>query len=264
MSALSASKLPIKKFDIFNGPDLHQCSLSCEELAKIDWRDTNLITSLGALKSLSISLSNPRDMSERDGVPIWGLETEHAEKTFWCLARLIQVCNHLEELDLHLICLPTIYGRTFHPEILLLRVVKLEKLPTLKRCALRGIPAMQGDLLAFIKRTKVKELHLVGVHLSGGTFRPIMEYCSSEEANMTALSFEWLHERHAELGHFTMIFLTTAEEASSMREFPSLYRLQRTGASVRLPIGYGQPPMAPMGSPETASWHRKRKLEFIG
>ncbi|KAF4472152.1 hypothetical protein FALBO_943 [Fusarium albosuccineum] len=264
MSALSASKLPIKKLDIFNGPDLHQCSLSCEELAKIDWSDTGLIASLGALKSLSISLSNPRDLSEGPSDAVWRADAEHAEKTYWGLARLIQVCNHLEELDLHLTWLTTAYGRSFSQEMILQRVVELDKLPTLKRCALHGIHARQCDLLAFIKRTKVKELHLVGVCLSGGTFRPIMKYCSSGEANMTALFFEWLHERHAEFGNFTIIFFAKAEETSSLREFLGFYQLQRTGTSVRLPIGYEHPPTWPIGSPIMAAWLRKNNLEFVG
>lgn len=54
--ALASSKLRVRRLNIFNGLDLQRCSLACDQLNTIDWRDLGIVDSFATLTTLSISL----------------------------------------------------------------------------------------------------------------------------------------------------------------------------------------------------------------
>lgn len=252
--ALATSRLPIDKFDVFCG--LQRCSLACNELSGVDWKDQGLATSLASLKSLSISLSNrPIDETEEDrqriddpaegmyvSFPLTKRPTQVVrseasdEKNFTGLADVFQLCNQLKSLEVHYYCLngPT----TIDPqhETLLQRMVEADKLPdTLERCRLRGAYIREHDLLTFLEQTKLRNLSMEGVTISSGTFR--FEYCSSEKSGMQHMIFDDLfeHDREKPVGFLLTGSLrasTTLDRAGDDIESPILYALPAPGARV--------------------------------
>jgi hypothetical protein len=119
--ALTATSLPIEKLNIFNDQHLQRCSLACNELGSIDFEDKGLATSLAALKSLSVSLSDrviftSRLDAERSHDPAEELDGDlsderrniediraemTAEVNFLGIAKLLQVSSQLEEFEMH-------------------------------------------------------------------------------------------------------------------------------------------------------------------
>jgi hypothetical protein len=110
------------------------------------------------------------------------------------LTSLFQLLPQLESLEMR-------YFRRFRQpldscyERHLQYILKLDNLPSLVQCKLRGFYVRQVDLLAFIKRTRVRELSLERVCLASGTFGPIFEYCTSSAAPITKLYLNVLFER---------------------------------------------------------------------
>ncbi|KAH8662730.1 F-box domain protein [Ilyonectria robusta] len=275
LRALAASKLRIESLNVFNDPDMERCSLACEQLNIIDWNDSGLAESFASLRSLSISISTRvfrfhKDIQEdehdegqpprKDAAEVQAEAGD--ESNFVGLSRLLPLCNRLENFEVHYLQVPTGYSNLidrFCCEKILQRVVELDRLPILKRCRLRGISAREVDLLDFVKRTRVCELSLESMILRTGTFRPIIDHCTSETANMTKLYFDTLYERH---NREEMIFFVGG--GKSRIGFPSANateRLEREGDSVRHPITYYNPPLTPMGNPWIPEWRRFQRTE---
>jgi hypothetical protein len=214
--ALAASKLPIEKLSIFNNRQLQRCSLGCNELGRISFEDKGLAISLASLKSLSVSFSDriifqsiedaerscdpdeERDWDTPDhnrGRDEMQAEAED-EGNFIGLAKFLQLCRQLEDLEIHHYRLRSGLLGTLdlHLERVLQRVAEAETLPKLKRLELRGVYVREQDLLAFLQRTGVHKLFMYWVILYGGTFRSIFDYCTSNAAGMEELYFHKLLE----------------------------------------------------------------------
>jgi hypothetical protein len=212
--ALATSKLPIEKLSIFNS--LQRCSLGCNELGRIDFEDKGLAISLASLKSLSVSFSDRiifqsiedagrscDPVEERDwDTPDHNRDRDEMqaeaedEGNFIGLAKLLQLCRDLKDLEIHHYRLRSGLLGTLdlHLERVLQRVAEAETLPKLKRLELRGVYVREQDLLAFIQRTGVHKLFMCRVILDGGTFRSIFDYCTSNTAGMEELYFHKLLE----------------------------------------------------------------------
>jgi hypothetical protein len=151
----------------------------------------------------------------------------------------------------------------FYYETILQRIVKLDKLPILKRCKFSGISAEEANLLEFIQRTRVHELSLEKVILCTGTLRSIFDYCTSRAASMTKLHFDTLYETSYErLYREKMIFF--AGGGKSRIRFPSASateRLDREGESVRTSITYYTSPRTPIDNPWIPEWRRFTRAE---
>ncbi|EEU41200.1 uncharacterized protein NECHADRAFT_83372 [Fusarium vanettenii 77-13-4] len=199
LRALAASNLKLKHLNIFNGPNMENCSLPSEQLSMINWSDPGLAESLSTLTSLSVNISTRifvfkslRDPSG-DGlvgnIP-GGIAPALEERNFDGLPKVLAACPRLEDLDLRY---RKIITRALYNDVLVLqRVAGLQKLPVLNRLSINGFTANSPDLLSIIKRTKPRELSLGPITLETGTFHSIFDYCSSREANMSKASFEGL------------------------------------------------------------------------
>ncbi|KAM5346227.1 hypothetical protein ACJ41O_009232 [Fusarium nematophilum] len=208
LRALADSKLHVKGLDIFNGPNMENCSLPSEQLNIVNWGDPGLVESLSSVTCLSVNISNRvfPHLGGRDG-PDGGLRRRtlgggrppgllaHAQEdgNFSGLAKLFPAYPRLEELDLRFRGIPDHRGP--HVRFLLRwkilhHVAQLQTLPALKRLSIRGFTANSPDLVSILERTRPRELSLGPLWLETGTYHPIFDYCSSARANMSRASFE--------------------------------------------------------------------------
>lgn len=210
--SLAGSRIQIESLTIFNGPEQQRCSLPCDVLAKLDWDAPGLRESLSSVRALSISLSNRvfktdgfgdedrRGVDLDEGHRHQDMLIAQDESNFTGLASLLQLLPQLKSIDWHYFKLRgelqhlVPHGLEWGPERLLQHVVKLDTLPALTHCSLRGVCARETDLLAFIKRTGVTKVRLINVHLVSGTFRSIFDHCTSAAAPVTELFFDSLTE----------------------------------------------------------------------
>ncbi|KAJ3460618.1 hypothetical protein MRS44_011485 [Fusarium solani] len=214
LRALAASNLKLKHLNIFNGPNMEECSLPSEQLNMINWSDPGLADSLSTLTSLSVNIctrvlfKNLRDPSD-DGLVGRGLGIIEAaqwqeERNFDGLAKVLAACPRLEDLDLRYRKIAT--RVPYHDWEVLQRVARLQTLPVLNRLSISGFTANSPDLLNILERTKPRELSLGPITLETGTFHSIFDYCSSRGANMSKASFERLvqmsHQDGAGVVHF--------------------------------------------------------------
>jgi hypothetical protein len=58
LCSLSASNMSIERLNIFNDRRLQRCSLACNELGSIDFKQKGLTISLASMKSLAVSISD--------------------------------------------------------------------------------------------------------------------------------------------------------------------------------------------------------------
>ncbi|CAM1510061.1 Fc.00g003960.m01.CDS01 [Cosmosporella sp. VM-42] len=271
LRALAASTLRIESLNVYNDLDMQRCSLACEQLNIIDWNDAGLAKSLETLSSLSISISTEVfGFQEDDYENEYDLKKQSAEAqakaedetNFLGLSRLFQLCNRLENFELHFLRVYSNIMHHFNCEIILKHVVELKQLPRLKRCSLRGMPAREVDLLEFIKWTNVCELSLESVKLQAGTFKSIIEYCTSETANITKVYFNALYERH---DHIEMIFFDGGGKSRvgfySERDRASEW-LEREGNIIRRPITYHLRLRWGMRNPYMVEWRRSQRTEY--
>ncbi|KAF4977288.1 hypothetical protein FZEAL_6176 [Fusarium zealandicum] len=212
LRALAASKLRIKRLNIFNDPDMQQCSLACEQLSEIDWSDPRLVRALAALESLSLSISDRAirfDRHENEYCDYDAYRCDSAllakirakfedERNFAGLAKLLGQCPQLEDFELH-------YLEIYHevpinlPKMMILQnVIKLDTLPALKRCRLAGISTNGAELLEFLKLARPRELSLETVRLHElhelhrDIMRPILDYCTGKAAGISRLHFDYI------------------------------------------------------------------------
>lgn len=284
--ALSATSLPIEKLNILNEQRLQRCSLACNQLGNIDFKEKGLATSLAALKSLSISLSDrviftSRVDAERSHDPAEELDDDlfhelrdiediraemTAEANFIGITKLLQVCSQLEEFEMHdyRFCKATDPNRERQLERLLQHAAELHTLPRLKRIELRGLWVREQDLLAFVRRTSVRRLFLDNIYMSSGTFRSLFDYCTSDAARLEKFYFRGLFEA---ANHGMLYFDGPGH---------SMYRprfsvgagpidgdaLERTGVEVKRPIKYHFASGYEVSSPTLLEWHRQRWREY--
>ncbi|KAI0133709.1 hypothetical protein BJ170DRAFT_174211 [Xylariales sp. AK1849] len=282
--ALAASQLRIESLNIFNCPGQQRCGFACNELSKIDWDDQGLAESLQSVRSLSVSTSNRVSRSNEDeDKDEYGddatndrprsrrsnhdedIAIAQDESNFTGLASLFQLLKQLESFEMHYFLLPGALRRLrpidWCHERLLEHIIKLDSLPNLARCKLRGIYATETDLLAFIQRTGVGELSLENVVLTSGTFRSIFDYCTSAENPITMLYFDVLREINAPSP--MVLFLGPGRSKLGYHAVGlGSEMLERCVDDVKQPISYHTPPLPPMGSPAMAAWMAFQRREY--
>lgn len=274
VSALAASSLRIDSLNIFSEQDIWRSSLAYDQINTIDWNEADLSNSLKILKSLSIRLSGrvfvfPRGLQEnkqkvgrsfkKDATEVQ--DEPEDENDFIGLARLLRLCNKLENLEVNYLRIPTGYSTLIghlYCETILQRMVELDRLPMLKLCKFSGISAKETDLIEFIQRTQPRELSLEKVTLRTGTLQSTFDYCTSRAANMTKLHFDTLYEVSYERPPCEkMIFFVGG--GKSRLGFPSASateRLDREGESVRTSIIYHTSPQTAIDNPWIPEWRR--------
>jgi DnaJ-domain-containing protein 1 len=279
--ALAASSLPIERLNIFNDQRLQRCSLACHELGSTDFTDKGLATSLAALKSLSISLSD-RDIfrSRLDAErydPVEELDEDltneqrdieaemTAEVNFIGIAKLLQVGSQLEEFEMH----EYRFSKALNPnrerqlERLLQHAAEMNTLPRLKRIELRGLWVREQDLLTFVRRTGVRKLFMYNIYMSSGTFRSLFDYCTSDVARLEKLYFRGLFEA---ADHSMLCFDSPADPTYPPWVLAGAGlisdTLERTGAEVKQPIIYHFDSGRAVSSPTLAEWHIQRWREY--
>jgi hypothetical protein len=259
--ALAASKLPIEKLSIFNDRRLQRCSLSCNELGRIDFEDKGLAISLASLKSLSVSLSDriifqSAEDAERSCDPDekrdWDIPDHNRDRdeiqaeaedegNFIGLAKLLQLCSKLEDLEIHYYRLHLCLRGTpdLHRERVLQRVAEAETLPNLKRLELRRVYVREQDLLAFIQRTGVRKLFMYWVIMYRGAFRSTFDYCTSNAAGMEELYFHKLLEEGRSFSFEGLGAYHSQRPFIGADPGPRGDTLQREGDEVKEQITYG-------------------------
>jgi hypothetical protein len=207
IQALAKTSLLLHGFNVFNDKRLDLCSLACDELGKVDFKDEGLRKSFSELKTLSLSLSDkvldipsslnnhaPTDEERWDA-----LASAIAASNFVGLSDFLSLFSSLQTFDLHYFQLQSAGYRISHREdrphaALLRQVVSSGSLPKLSQCTLRGVIASSEDLLLFIKSTAPQYLSLNHVKVINGSFRLIFEYCTSSMASIENISLIDLYD----------------------------------------------------------------------
>ncbi|KAI5460961.1 hypothetical protein BGZ63DRAFT_358404 [Mariannaea sp. PMI_226] len=279
LRALAASHLRVESINGFNEADMVRCSIPCDWLGVDYCYGLGLAESLKPLKSLSLSISDKifnlkkesniafsvgedSDDSEYGSTRDYRAEAAE-EENFTGIAKLLRLCPHLEYLDLHYFHM---YNRKinvhteFDSERILRNVVELDKLPRLMECKLRGITANGEDLLRFLTRTRPCHLSLETIHLSRGTFGPIIEYCRSEEADMKELLLDSLYEP-AESGRNNIIHFTGLQ--GSLRAGPGASeKILRDRDTMRQSIPFFSSRPAFVTAPWKSARTTRQRLEY--
>lgn len=283
-NALAVTDVQVGSLNIFNSPDLQQCSLASNQLDRVDWSDTTLSKLLQNLRSLSVSLSNrvPRRIleyedsndasSDEDGDAIQQqlLEMQHeqlqvelqanGESNFVGLAKLLSCSKELDTFELHYFLinegLPP--SGHIHHELLMQRVVEMDTLPRINRCRLRGIFATETDLLTFIQRTELRELCLENSFLVAGSFQSIFNHCTSQDSDIIRLKLDTLYEGRRMIHFFNpeSARIVTASAIDKSRV------VERHSSAVKKHLPYTIPDELPHGSPEMAEWRRSQRKEY--
>ncbi|KMK58680.1 F-box domain-containing protein [Aspergillus fumigatus Z5] len=256
LAALQKSLLAVDYLNVFNGSYMQRCSLESRELSQIDYHNERLSKVLGALKALSLSVSDrilwltPQDAQRSsDGsadVIDWS-DDEHDrridkaaaetqdENNFVGLARILDLCHELKSLQIHQY-LVNARHLTFHipfpRERLFQRVAELAALPALEDCSLRGVFIRERDLLALLKRTQLRRLTLESVQMVSG-----------------------------DLVHFTGV---GAPRFNTWVGAHGSNTLKREGEALKHPIRYHLPhgmPI-PLGSPARQQWILEQRQEY--
>jgi hypothetical protein len=283
LAALQESKLEVSRLKIFSDPQLQKCSLESHELARIDYNSEGLIKALGALNALSVSVSeriidlnplaaqlsdDPADEVDwSDDEPDEDINEVVAkaqdENNFVGLANLLRVCHALKSLHIHqyLIDFHNFSSNTRNPnERLFQRIVELDRLPELEVCSLRGVFVREIDLLAFLKRVRLRRLSMENVVMVSGTYRSIFDFCTDEAS---VLSFLYLDELMIQND---LIYFTGAGEPRFQTWVGAhgSNTLKREGEELRQPILYHLPdgPAIPMASPARQEWLLQQRREY--
>ncbi|KAH1627685.1 hypothetical protein KXW39_006913 [Aspergillus fumigatus] len=284
LAALQKSLLAVDYLNVFNGSYMQRCSLESRELSQIDYHNERLSKVLGALKALSLSVSDrilwltPQDAQRSsDGsadVIDWS-DDEHDrridkaaaetqdENNFVGLARILDLCHELKSLQIHQY-LVNARHLTFHipfpRERLFQRVAELAALPALEDCSLRGVFIRERDLLALLKRTQLRRLTLESVQMVSGTFRSIFDACTGETSSLSYLYLDELMIQ-GDLVHFTGV---GAPRFNTWVGAHGSNTLKREGEALKHPIRYHLPhgmPI-PLGSPARQQWILEQRQEY--
>lgn len=273
--ALDKSRLRIQNLNIYNSAGQQRCSLPCDALSRVAWdRQPGLAESLSSVRSLSISLSNRVFRADEDGLGRGATQLQandrdqdlavlYDDRNFRGLAGLIQLLKkQLKVFEWHYFRL---HGELHDPDFerrieqmharLLSEVVKLDNLPSLTRCTLRGLYATPADLLGFVKRTRVTELSLEHIRLISGTFRRLFDYCTSAEAPITRLSCFDLGELGAPV--MPSVLFSGPDSAVGIM----WWSLDLDGDGVKQPISY-RTQRGPIDTPITRVWRAAAYREY--
>ena len=183
---------------------------------------------------------------------------------FTGLASLFQVLKQLESFEMHYFLLGGNFrglpDMNWSHENHLQSLVKLDSLPNLTRCKLRGVYARETDLLAFIKRTGVRELSLEVIHLCSGTFKSIFDHCSSAASPMRKVYFDVLYEMNSP--HHLVFFYGPGHWSQHGHAWPRSggESLERASDDIKEPISYDtdMSGRGPWGTPYMMQW-----IEFL-
>jgi hypothetical protein len=281
MRSLAASSLSIEKLNIFNDRQFQRCSLASNELGSIDFAHKGLAISLASLKSLSLSFSdkvifNSKRDAEQSYDPAedtaWDevgegrdeddIRAEAADEgNFIGLAKVLQLCSQLEDLELHqyLLGQGLIPPAEMYYERLLQRAAEMTPNMNLNRIELRGLYVREKDLLAFIQRTAVRKLSMDRVKMSLGSFRSVFDYCTSDAACIEELYCDELFEQGLRVyfdgpGHYRFPPLTVPGGCD---------KLERAGPELKQRIIYRSAQgVRATASPETAEYMRNLHREY--
>ncbi|KAF2996745.1 terpene cyclase [Neopestalotiopsis sp. 37M] len=284
--ALQESRLQVDDLNIFNGPDLHRCSISSHELKSINYSSDGHACTLKSINSLSISFSDRiipatvRSHGERDGGGdlsnsddeegdyIEGIVGNFGDKNkLEGLAGLIHACKNLKSLCLHQ------YGvnpsdpwsriaiaseRTFHRGI-----ATLNKLPPIKHCTLNGIFLRESDLLAFLKMTStsLQALFMDTVTLVVGSYTTVFGYIASSVPN---LNYPYLDELRCSDGvmHFTGIGKPRFSTFANAHGATTLKREGRKEAQQPFPYHFEPDDYRPLASATYLMWAKAQRQKY--
>lgn len=287
MRALTASKLRVAKLNIFNGRDMQNCSLSCDQLNMFDWTEAGVLDSLSPVTTLSISLMDrvfalnedeeiDEDFSdicsedEADWQPTRRDEeimtASRQESNFSGLANLIAICPHLDDFELHYLSIMWPKRRLFNsfPRQDVLRYMAgLDNPPILRRCRIRGVTVRDVDLLNFIRRSRVAEAFIEVITLEEGSLRPIIDYCTSKSADITKLHIDTVFEKSEE-GYTGLVhFLDEGESRRYGGRFAvGTEILNREGDGRTKPVAYYVRRPVAEGNPTICEWRSVLRQEY--
>ena len=258
MEALAWSRLPIERMDIFHTS--LRCSLSCNELSKLDAYMEGLGDSLRALKSLSISSSEGllNESQLNAGEDAMKLVVTD-ESNFIGLSNVLGLATNLEELRLH-------WFNTHQHRLnindcqhqkFFRRLGESSCLPCLRTVILQGCYVTEDSLLAFLESRPIKSLSMDNVYMREGTFASVFGYVTTDEAGLGYLYFDDLWE--SQLLYFT---------GSGSPKFPNSQpthggqTLERKGQEVKQPIPYHFPRGRSLGSAQAYKWGMLRRRQY--
>lgn len=272
LRALAASKLQIQSLNIFAQPDMQKCSLSCEQLVGTEEDQAGLSRSLASLNSLAICactrISPHERFTKARGRRVLvdstrSQEEMEDENNFKGVARLLQFCKKLDYFELHHFHIrPNPVRRPrFCAEKILQRIVELDHLPHIQHCKIRGIYARGQDLLSLVQRTRPSKLFLEAIYLSEGSFKPIIDYCTSQ-TTMDSMYLCNLHEkRHENDTGYAVLHFPYGQEISA-GTIDAREKLQREGDGMREPITYDLNHGSVIAVPRDLEQMRYLRLEY--
>jgi hypothetical protein len=288
--SLTASNMPIERLNIFNDRRLQRCSLACNELGSVDFKQKGLAISLASMKLLSVSVSDrvvlqskkiywkiawppvediesiDSETSDDEARDIADMRAEAADEcNFIGLANLLQLSSQLEDLKIHKyrLGMGVLNNRQadLHLERLLQLAAEIDTPPKLRRIELRGLYVREEDLLAFIWRTGIRKLFMYKVFMSSGSFRSVFDYCTSDAACMEELYFNELFEGHLNV-YFDGPGRAQIPPLISADPGPGSDILERVGAEVKRHITYRSVLGGAAGSPTMVQYVRQRRIEY--
>jgi hypothetical protein len=192
MESLTSSSLTVKKLDLFNGSGMQPCSLSTTVVNNVEGQYPGLSACFAPMESLSISLCNPKS-PEDDADEAY--PTMPDESNTLGLGQLLQLPLQLSHLDVHYFIQGNSgHERIFHPRALMRHAAACSNLPNLQSCRISGLHCDTGDLLLFLQRTKPKCVTLENIIALSETWRPVLEFLTSSNANIRSLCLDDLFE----------------------------------------------------------------------
>ncbi|SMR48107.1 unnamed protein product [Zymoseptoria tritici ST99CH_1E4] len=174
LNSLNLSDFHVEKLDLFNSDRMVGCSLAIDALSKVKF--SNSLSALRNLKCLSLSISEGYDATAEELDPAY----------FEGFAGLLRGCSNLTHLDLADYRL-AMYKHEDNPELYLLQsrgivqALNEAQLPKLQTLKLQGFHLNEEQLLSIIQaRHTLHQLSLRAIHLQGGRFQPILDYCTQD------------------------------------------------------------------------------------
>ncbi|EEA25967.1 hypothetical protein TMatcc_005779 [Talaromyces marneffei ATCC 18224] len=187
--ALAESALSVEMLDVFS--TVNRCSLACDQIGQV-LDALQMSRALGKLKSVSLSLSH--HMVEEDSV---GKHHTAAQSHAVDIARLLELCQQVEKLELHWYNLRQIKldKSDVEERQFLTRVLQSTHFGQLQLCQLKGIYTDEITLLTFLqKASQLCGLSMEWVHLHTGKFRPIFDYLTTHASHLNELHLNNLWE----------------------------------------------------------------------
>lgn len=257
--ALADSGLFVQKLDIFGSVD--RCSIACNKIATLLER-VDLSKPLFGLKNLSLSLSHHtvnNVESSQEVTPEVDLATGQGYVDD--IKHLLELCPHLESLELHWFSLRTyeLGSAELEEQGFFNKIAQLDNhFSKLQHCRLEGIHTDGAAILAFFQQTtQISSLTMRNINLKSGTFAPVFDFLTNHMPHLAYLHLESLFERQRicfdEPGK---AWLPTTCRANGPNE------LTRTGADCQRAIGYRFFKGRVKGSSDAIKWRRRQALLY--